>query len=163
MKQIKFYLHKVTVDDKDVLFRLLQYSLFEESATDGNQMGQNGLFEYRWFDAYFTEPAREAFLIREKETNNLLGFAMVCNHVRTLNVGHSIAEFMVLPPYRRNGIGKRVAHQLFEMHTGGWEVKPSVGSKSAKNFWKNTIQEYTNSDFIFQSGVFVFENKKAQK
>ena len=31
-------LEKVEIKDKDVLFRLLQYSLFEESATDLNEM-----------------------------------------------------------------------------------------------------------------------------
>lgn len=163
MEKLDFCLQKATASDKDVLFRLLQYSLFEESATDGNQMNKDGLFEYRWFDAYFSEPSREAFLIKEKKTNNLLGFAMVCTHVRIIDIGHSIAEFMILPSYRRNGIGKRVAHQLFEMHDGGWEVKPSVGSENAKKFWKNAIQEYTSGGFNFREGVFIFENKKPQK
>ena len=157
MKETQIKLHKVTSSDKEVLFRLLQYSLFEESATDGNQINQDGLFEYKWFDAYFSDPAREAFLIKEKDTENLLGFAMVCEHVRVLKIGHSIAEFMVLPQYRRNKIGTKAAHQIFKMHDGGWEVKPSQGSEKAFKFWENVIQTFTQNEYQFKQNVFVFE------
>ena len=60
------YLQSVTAAQKDTLYRLLQYSLFEESAADGNRIGADGLFDYPWFDAYFSEKDREAYLIREK-------------------------------------------------------------------------------------------------
>lgn len=36
-----FYLDKVSLKDKDTLYRLLQYSLFEESLSDGNDMNEN--------------------------------------------------------------------------------------------------------------------------
>ena len=39
-------LERVTIDKKDTLYRLLQYSLFEESLTDGNEMNENAIFEY---------------------------------------------------------------------------------------------------------------------
>ena len=48
---------------KDVLYRLLQYSLFEESLNDQNDMNEDALFEYPWFENYFTEKGREACFI----------------------------------------------------------------------------------------------------
>lgn len=95
-------LDRVKRSEKNVLYRLLQYSLFEESLTDGNEMNEEAVFEYRWFDDYFVEEVREAYLIREEETDKLLGFVMINPYLQKINCGHSIAEFMVLPKYRRN-------------------------------------------------------------
>ena len=64
-------LDKVKIAEKDILFRLLQYSLFEESISDQNEMNENGIFEYKWFDAYFTDDDREVYFIREKRTEKL--------------------------------------------------------------------------------------------
>ena len=84
------YLDKVSADKKDTLYRLLQYSLFEESATDGNEMTDDAIFEYKWFDRYFTEPDRLAFFIREQNSNKLLGFAMINTYTEhALEVGSS--------------------------------------------------------------------------
>ena len=106
------YLQPVTAAQKGTLYRLLQYSLFEESAADGNCIGADGLFDYPWFDAYFSEKDREAYLIREKGTDALLGFAMINTYVQKSTAGHSIAEFMVLPGYRRKDSCRHKAARL---------------------------------------------------
>ena len=124
-------LEKVEPCDKEILFRLLQYSLFEESISDGNEMNEDALFAYPWFDNYFTEEDREAFFIREQETGKLLGFAMVNAFMQKSDRGRSIAEFLVIPGYRRMGIGKKAAALCFDRYKGNWEVSPARGSESA--------------------------------
>ena len=54
---MNIYLEKVTIENKEILFRLLQYSLFEESLN---------------FDKYFIEKEREAYFIKDQEQNTLL-------------------------------------------------------------------------------------------
>lgn len=146
----------VTKDEKEILYRLLQYSMFEESISDQNEMNQEALFEYKWFEHYFTDDDRDAYFIREEETDKLLGFVMINTYVQKCDSGHSIAEFMVVPKYRRNKIGKRAAVACFEKYTGNWEVSPSYGSESAYQFWKHVIDEYTNGRNSFVDGIFVF-------
>ena len=131
-----FYLEDVNSNDRDILYRLLQYSLFEESANDLNEMNDSAVFEYKYFDRYFTDSDRDAYFIREKGSKKLLGFAMVNTYLQIYNEGHSIAEYMVIPKYRRNNIGKNVANILFDKYKGNWEVRPSYNSKSAYLFWK---------------------------
>ena len=155
---IQYKLEKVKVEDKDILYRLLQYSLFEESLTDLKEMNNEALFEYKWFDSYFKDNNREAYFIKEQETNKILGFAMVNQYMQKSGDGHSIAEFMVIPKYRRLKIGKRVAKELFDMHKGIWEVKPAYGSSIAYSFWKNVIDEYTSNNNKFEDGIFIFES-----
>ena len=151
-------LEKVTNDKKDVLYRLLQYSLFEESLNDGNEMNDEGIFEYKYFDNYFTDDDRDAFFIKNEETNKLLGFVMINTYMQKSSNGHSIAEFMVIPKYRRNKIGKETAIKCFNMYKGNWEVSPSFGSEQAYTFWKKVIDEYTNKNNKFIDGIFIFNN-----
>lgn len=156
---MEIYLDKVKEDKKEILYRLLEYSLFEESLNDGNEMNDEAIFEYKYFDNYFTDNDREAFFIRKKNTNKLLGFVMVNTYVQKLNYGHSIAEFMVIPKYRRKKIGKQVAFKCFDLYRGNWEVSPSLGSISAYSFWKNVIDDYTNTNNEFVEGTFIFNNE----
>lgn len=151
-------LEKVVLSKKDILFRLLQYSLFEESINDKNNMGEDALFAYPWFENYFSEDNREAYFIREQKTEKLLGFVMVNTYMQKSAAGHSIAEFMVLPIYRRCKVGKKAAVMCFEKHMGNWEVSPSFGSEPAFLFWKNVIDEYTNRNNEYKDGVFLFSN-----
>ena len=146
----------VKKEEKDILFRLLQYSLFEESISDQNEMNEKAIFEYKWFEAYFTENDREAYFIKEEETDKLLGFVMINTYVQKCEKGHSIAEFMIVPKYRRKRIGKKIAKECFEKHAGNWEVSPSFGSESAYLFWKNVIDEYTGGNNQFIDGLFLF-------
>ena len=73
----------------------------------------DAIFEYKYFDRYFTGDDRDAFFIREQGTNKLLGFVMISTYIQKENEGHSIAEFMVIPKYRRCKIGKKVAFKCF--------------------------------------------------
>lgn len=52
---MEYYLDKVNVKNKNTLYRLLQYSLFEESLNDGNEMNENAIFEYKYFNLYFSD------------------------------------------------------------------------------------------------------------
>ena len=154
------YLDRALENKKDTLYRLFEYSLYEESLNDGNEMNEEAIFEYKYFDRYFTNYDRNAFFIREKETNKLLGFVMINTYMQKCDKGHSIAEFMVIPKYRRCKIGKKVAFKCFDMFEGNWEVSPSYNSESAYLFWKKVIDEYTNGENEFSDGIFVLKNVK---
>lgn len=156
---MEIYLDSVLEDKKETLYRLLEYSLYEESLNDGNEMNDDAIFEYKYFDRYFTDDDRDAFFIREKETNKLLGFVMINTYMQKCDGGHSIAEFMVIPKYRRCKTGRKVAFECFNMYKGIWEVSPSCNSESAYLFWKKVIDEYTNGKNEFLDGLFIFENK----
>ncbi len=157
---MNIYLEKVKEENKEVLYRLLEYSLYEESANDLNEMNEDAIFEYKYFNSYFTDDDRDAYFIREKETNKILGFAMVNTYVQVFENGHSIAEFMVIPKYRKNNIGKKVAFELFDRYRGNWEVSPSYNSCSALFFWNKVIKDYTSSNYKFENDLFLFNNEK---
>jgi predicted acetyltransferase len=49
--------------------------------------------------------------------------------------------------YRRTGIGKAVAEQVFNLHKGQWEVYQKESNKPAQLFWNKIISEYTKGEF----------------
>lgn len=156
---MEFILEKVKFEDKNILYQLLQYLLFEISANDDTTMNQKGYFEYPWFDNYFTDRDRTAYFIKDKKTKELLGFAMINEHLQKFKRGHSIAEFMILPKYRRQKIGQKVAIEIFEIYKGNWEIHPSNNNSKAFSFWNSTIKEYTNNNYKFEDNLFLFSNK----
>lgn len=90
-----------------------------------------------------TEQAADSFFIREVGCERLLGFVMINTYMQKSGSGHSIAEFMVLPKFRRKKIGKKAVVMCFEKYSGAWEVSPAYGSEQAYLLWKNVIDEYT--------------------
>lgn len=152
------YLEKADNTDRDTLYRLLQYSLFEISEFGLRDVDDEAVFEYKYFDKYFTSDDRDAFFIKDKNTNKLLGFVMINTYLRFCGSGHSIAEFMVFPKYRRNKIGQKAAFKVFNMYHGNWEVEPVSDSKRAYMFWENVIKEYTSDNYEFKEGIFIFTN-----
>ena len=149
-------LEKVEVKDKDILFRLLQFALYDGSFYNDNKIGEDGLFPYKWFDNYFIDDDRDAFFIRDDD--KIVGFVMINQFMKKCDNGHSVAEFLVLPEYRRNHIGKKVAYLVFEMFPGNWEVEPIEESNEACRFWENVVVNYTNNKFSFSDGIYVFKN-----
>ena len=149
-------LDKVLLEDKEILFRLLQFALYDGSLYNTNKIGEDGLFPYKWFDNYFTDDDRDAFFIREDD--KIVGFVMINQFMKKCDNGHSVAEFLVLPEYRRNHIGKKVAYLVFEMFPGNWEVEPIEESNEACRFWENVVVNYTNNKFSFSDGIYVFKN-----
>lgn len=88
---------------------------------------------------------------------------MVNENIKFNKIGKCIAEFLIMPRFRRNHIGKKVAYEIFEKFKGDWEVQPMENNPIAYSFWKNIISEYTNGNYITKNDgiedVFIFNNK----
>ena len=154
-------LEKVLKKDKKKLYRLLQFSLYDGSFFIENVINEDCLFDYTWFDKYFTDKNRESYFI--KYENKIAGFVMVNKHLKVLNEGYSVAEFLILPYYRRKHFGREAAFKVFQLHDK-WEIQPMDNNHIAYNFWKNVIKEYTNNNYEVKSftdmeDVFIFERE----
>ena len=152
---------KVEKKNKDKLYRLLQYALYDGSQYIDNEIDEDCLFEYGWFDNYFTDDDRDAYFI--KNGDKYLGMVMVNENLKFNEEGKCIAEFLIMPRFRRHHIGKKVAYDVFEMFKGDWEVQPMENNPTAYSFWKNIINEYTNGNYRVKNDgvedVFMFNNK----
>lgn len=156
---MNYTLEKVSSNKKEILYNLLQFALYDGSQYIENELNESGEFKYTWFDNYFTDENREAYFIKNNDI--YLGFVMINENLKFNSKGKSIAEFLIMPQYRRNHIGKKVAIEIFEKYKGYWEVEPIKNSEQAYLFWKKTIEEYTENQYEIKKDldkeVFVFQ------
>ena len=153
--KLNYEIIDVKQDEKEKLYKLLQYALYDGSQYIDNDINEDCIFEYRWFDNYFTDNDRNSYFI--KSGNAYVGMVMVNENLKFNKDGKCIAEFLIMPRFRRNHIGKKVAMEIFNMYPGWWEVEPIENSESAYKFWKKTIEEHTLNNFEIKDGkIFVF-------
>lgn len=147
--------------DKDKLYKLLQFALYDGSQYIDNILNDDCIFDYTWFNNYFTDKDRDAYII--KYDTKIAGCVFVNENLKFNKTGKCIAEFLILPTYRRLHLGKKVAYDIFNMYPGDWEVQPMENNPVAYKFWENIIKEYTNNNYKVKNDgiedVFLFKTE----
>lgn len=133
MASVDLELRQASKSDRGVVGRLLELNSYEFSRIDGRSIGHDGLYGYRYLDAYWSEPGRVPYLFRAD--GELAGLALV----RRANRAMAVSEFLVLPKFRRTGVGTQAARQLFAAHPGPWQVRQIAGNDQATSFWRSAI------------------------
>lgn len=141
---------------KEVLSNLLQFYMYDFSEYTDCDVEANGLFgAYPGLD-YYWEEADHKFPYLLQKDGTPIGFVLV-RFIQTAACDYfSIAEFFIMKKYRRAGIGKAAAKQVFDLHRGQWEVHQKKNNLPARAFWRTVIDEYTQGLFTER-----LENKKA--
>lgn len=118
--------------EKEILRQLLEFTAYEFSRFDGTDLDGHGRFGYPYLDHYWTEAGRYPYLIAASD--RIAGMALVRE-----GSPHRMAEFLVMPKYRRTGAGTAAARELFARHPGPWEVHEAAGNGAAVEFWRRAI------------------------
>lgn len=157
-------LHLMSIDQKALLIRLMELYNYEFSVFSNDDINEYGYYGYNHIDDYWNEEGRFPYLIRVD--GKIAGFALICPHCdyRKEADAKCVGEFFVMLKYRRMGIGKQAATQLFDLHRGQWEVCYWKNNVSAGLFWKKVVEEYTNEHYRLcgtesnHNCGFIFEN-----
>jgi predicted acetyltransferase len=129
-------------DDKPVLANLLQLYRYDMSEFRDYELTEHGTFIYRFLDHYWSEPGRQAFLIRHDGC--LAGFAMVRDNEHG---EREVAEFFVLRSHRRDGVSRQAALLLLRRFPGRWEVFHDDANVRAGRFWAAVVREASGGQF----------------
>ncbi len=140
-------LHLMSVEEKPLLVRLMELYNYEFTTYSNDDINEYGYYGYDHIDDYWNEEGRYPYLIRAD--GKIAGFALICPHCdyRDEKNVRCFGEFFVMLKYRRMGIGKQVAAQLFDRHRGHWEVCYWKNNIPAGLFWKKVVEEYTNGNY----------------
>lgn len=135
------------IEQKPILQRLMQLYLHDFSEIDLCDVNNDGIFEYKYLDLYWTESGRLPFLVYVEE--KIAGFVLISKHsyVSDDKTAHVVSEFFIMRKYRRRGIGTHVAQKIFKMFPGKWEVQQIENNKIAQSFWKKVIDDYTQGNY----------------
>ena len=111
------------------------------------EVEDEGLFaDYPGLEDYWKQEShRFPYLIKKGE--KFIGFVLVRFIESEGRNYFSMAEFFIMRRYRREGIGKAIAEQIFNLQKGQWEVYQKESNKPAQVFWNRVIDEYTKGKF----------------
>ncbi|MBN1261003.1 MAG: GNAT family N-acetyltransferase [Anaerolineae bacterium] len=140
-------IERVTEEDRSVLEQLMELYAYDFSEFDGADVNTHGLYGYRYLGHYWTEPDRHPFFVRV--AGKLAGFVLVsgfCYLQKGADI-RSISEFFILRKYRRQGIGRQVAFQIFDMLPGKWEVVQMGTNAPSKLFWEEVVAAYAGGRY----------------
>jgi len=96
--------------------------------------------------AYALAEDRRGYVLRQ--SNAIIGFALVNEHLRFRDEGKAVAEFYIQEGYRRKGYGRMLAEHVFAQAPGNWEVAVSAKNHPALVFWEQVISSHTNGLFL---------------
>jgi predicted acetyltransferase len=132
-----------TTEQEPVLANLLELYAHDFSEFSDLKIGVDGRFGYEPLPLYWRESNRFPFLVRAN--GDLAGFVLVQQGSQVSGAGEiwDVAEFFVLRGYRRHGVGLRVAHDVWSMFTGSWEVRVTDKNMVALAFWQRAVSEFT--------------------
>lgn len=133
-------LRRVPPEEKSLLFDMMQVYIAEFSRFEPVEPDENGVYPYDAFDAYWRDPARIPFFITVDGQNAGLILVNRNHYVHLWRESRSIAEFFVLPAYRRMGVGCAAARLLTESMGGWWQLMMHPKNLPSHTFWRRTFQ-----------------------
>ncbi|MEB3294282.1 MAG: GNAT family N-acetyltransferase [Synechococcales bacterium] len=149
--QIDITVSPATRLEKPIVRQLMELYQHDFSEFEDRDLDEQGYFGYAYLDSYWIEADRHPFLIRA--SSKLAGFVFVNSYTYIPGSEYSIAEFFILRKYRRQGIGRAVAIQIFDRFPGKWEIHQIHTNSVARTFWRKTIADYTAGKFS-EIGMF---------
>ena len=128
-------IEKIAARDKGVLWRYLQFYIYDMSRFTGAQP-VDGEFPYSQFDACWSDgDRRSAWWVMVG--GEIAGFALV--RLDADEGRHEIAEFFIVNRWRRRGIGLAFARQLLTRFPGPWRLHELANNHGAIAFWRRVL------------------------
>ncbi len=113
--------------------------------------------------AFALAEGNQGYVLRQSDS--IIGFALVNDHLRFRDRGLSIADFYIQEGHGRKGYGRMLAEHVFGCAPGNWEVAVSEKNHPALVFWERVISSYTGGCFLcknipsFRGAGFLFTNR----
>lgn len=151
--------------DRELIRRMMELYVYDFSEYEDTDLDEHGVFGYGDLDYFWFESTHAAYIVTVD--GRLAGFVLVDNEVVIEGNERSIAEFFVMRKYRRTGVGRRVAREVFARLPARWEVRVIKRNAPAQEFWRKVIAEYTQGAYQetlvdhqdWDGPVFSFDNR----
>ena len=115
-----------------VIKNLMQFYIYDFSEFVKYDVEEDGLFApYSHLKDYWEDEKHKFPYIIQKD-EKYVGFVLVRFIESKERNYFAIAEFFIMKKYRREGIGKAVAEEIFNLHKGQWEVYQKESNKPAQ-------------------------------
>lgn len=128
-------LHPAGEADRPIVERLVQLYLYDMASEHPWPLQPDGRYAYELLDRFWQHP----YLIYAD--GDLAGFALVIRGCPITGREDCwfMAEFFVLRPYWRQGLGSRAALAALARHSGSWHVAVMQSNRPAVEFWSRSL------------------------
>lgn len=101
--------------------------------------------DYPYLDSYWKNQNR----IPLKLTNgkNWIGFTLINEYTVIDTNTISIAEFYILPEFRKQELGMYFINEILQNYNGNWEIRTQISNKTGIQFWDKVVSKFTNNIF----------------
>jgi predicted acetyltransferase len=118
---------------------------------DGRFASANGIS----LPLYWTEPDRLPFLVRVDGELAGLVFVRSGSQLTGDRAVWDMAEFFIMRGYRRRGVGSSIAHIVWQMFPGPWEIRVRESNPAAFGFWQCAIAAFLGTPVDSVNAKFV--------
>lgn len=124
---------------RPVVERLIQLYLYDMASQHPWPLEPDGTYGYDLLDRFWQHP----YLMYAD--GELAGFALVIRGCPITGQSDCwfMAEFFVLRPYRRRGLGRAAVERLLANHPGSWHVTVLQSNAPAMDFWQRALAVHT--------------------
>lgn len=158
-------IRQATQQDRLPLYRMLELYQYDLSHVWDQDLDAHGEYGYP-LDRFWLEPECHPFVALVE--GHYAGFALVDRSVKIGPSGYWMDQFFVLKKYRRCGLGRELAAQVFKALPDHWEVGQMTDNLPAQAFWRAVIGELTQGHYSeavltegwWQGVVQRFESKR---
>lgn len=138
---------KATIEQKPILANLLELCAYEFTEFASFDIGDDGFYGYEHLSLYWSDENRYPYLVYIN--SKIAGFVLVRRCLfaadKTQNVW-DVSEFFIMKKYQRQGIGTKVARQIWNQFKGRWQVRVLTNNKAALAFWPKAIVQFTKTE-----------------
>lgn len=148
------------VEYQSVFENLLQLYVHDFCDLVPQDIGDDGRYSYKNLPLFWSDASRLPFLARFD--GKLAGFALVKRipEPGEKDEAYDMAEFFILRPYRRRGIGSELAQKVWLRCGGKWQIRVMASNIPALKFWASSITRFTGQPA--SSTVFEVEGRPWQ-
>ena len=135
---------KANANDRLPIYRMLELYQHDLSDIWDQDLDAHGEYGYA-LDRYWTKNDCHPFVAFV--AGHYAGLALVDSAMKIETGGFWMDQFFVLKKYRRCGVGRELANQVFTALPGQWEVGQMKDNHAAQSFWRRVITNYTAGSF----------------
>lgn len=154
---------QATLADYPIIQNMARFYVYDMSRycgfiSDDWACPDNGLYECFDLKKAFEESNRKAFLV--KVNNELAGFVLL----RIENSGSrsiwQVDEFFILAKFQSKKIGTQVAHKIWNMYPGDWELTVIPENKKGLVFWRKAVTSATKG--VYKEKIVIIDYDRHQ-
>ncbi|MGE5674507.1 MAG: GNAT family N-acetyltransferase [Mycobacterium leprae] len=144
-------LEEGSLETRPIFRNLMQLYQYDVSEYDDALPDDEGRFPYPLLERYWIPEgigAEGRIHLLVRVDGRPAGFVLINTIGKGRpDVDHHMAEFFIMRRWRRQGVGRTVATQVFRRYPGRWEVRQEAGNLPAQRFWRSVIGGFTGGRF----------------